>query len=270
MYISLSLYIYICIYIYIYIYTFNCMLSDWFPFLDKRRAPTCKFNWPNSHHQVHSTYTPKHTTTCHGSCQGQLLVGACAHQCMFGSIWTLNTQSEKVARSIGLAQQGDTAQTFTHRLQGKEFTGTTLHQLRSTANTASFVLWVFRRVKVHHNSPPSSSFLKNTCVWQVVSDECFPLSLCQTYELCNAFRARRVSTSNHIMFTPERAGARTSARRARVCWEGSSLVSLPQHAAAQYGRAPKCPLPKLDRCIGVCIGYASGYAWSDQPLCHTE
>ena len=37
-------------------------------------------------HHVHNTYT-QHTTTCYGSCQGHILAGARARECMLGFIW---------------------------------------------------------------------------------------------------------------------------------------------------------------------------------------
>ena len=40
----------------------------------------------------------------------------------------------------------------------------------------------------------------------------------------------------------------------------------PWDVSLTYGRAPICPLRRRDHCIGICIGYASGYVSSDHPF----
>ena len=52
----------------------------------KRCASIGGSNRPKSYHRARNSSTLKHANTCCGSCQGYLLVGACARRCMFGSI----------------------------------------------------------------------------------------------------------------------------------------------------------------------------------------
>ena len=80
---------YVCMYIYIYTFIYIAV-----PYLagakraSKKGAPMGRFNGPDSCPCVRNTYTLKRTDTCHGSRQGCLLVGACARQWVFGSIFT--------------------------------------------------------------------------------------------------------------------------------------------------------------------------------------
>ena len=117
-YIYIYTYIHIHIHIHTYISTYTYihayMWESNVPWTN--RTPMGIFNRPNSYHHVHNRLTlsifhmylekaclektctngqvhlhSQHKSTC-GSCQGYLLVGAWAHQCMLVSIWWLTVE----------------------------------------------------------------------------------------------------------------------------------------------------------------------------------
>ena len=71
---------------------------------------------------------------------------------------------------------GARERTGTYRWQIEGCAWVALLDKRYLSNTASFVLWLFRRVKDRHNSLRYSPLLKKSCVRQVVLDKWFPLT----------------------------------------------------------------------------------------------